>query len=86
MALAEKGVPWFADLKDILNTSPETQAEKPDLYPEKAERSAAKGASALIVYDKSMAPDMVFHPLMQEQTLCHTRALHLKKCIRKILF
>jgi len=68
MALAEKGVPWFADLKDILNMSPGIAGRDTLVcILKKAERSAAKGASALIVYNKSMAPDMVFHPLMQEQ-------------------
>lgn len=68
MALAEKGVPWFADLKDILNTnSGATGRDTLVAILKKADRSAAKGASALIVYNKSMAPDMVFHPLMQEQ-------------------
>ena len=68
MALAEKGVPWFADLKDILNTSTGTAGSDTLVaILKKADRSAAKGASALIVYNKSMATDMVFHPLMQEQ-------------------
>lgn len=58
IALPEQGVPWFFDLKELL----EENKDNPhfDLIPAirtKAEKVAAKGASALIVYNSSAIAD-----------------------------
>jgi aminopeptidase YwaD len=47
MDLAENGVPWFADLKELLDKEPGTKARDTSvLISEKATRAAAKGATA----------------------------------------
>jgi hypothetical protein len=58
MALSESGVPWFLDLKDIL----EENKQNPhfDLNQSiitKSEAAAVKGASALILFNSSDLPD-----------------------------
>lgn len=58
MALPEQGVPWFFDLKELL----EENKDNPhfDLVPAiraKGEKVAAKGASALVVYNSSSIND-----------------------------
>lgn len=53
MALREKGVPWFTDLKDLLENAP-GQPINPELEIQKeAVKSAAKGATALFIYNSS---------------------------------
>lgn len=58
VALSESGVPWFIDIKDLL----EENKDNPhfDLQPalvKKAETAATKQASALILYNSSDIPD-----------------------------
>ncbi|WP_276479588.1 M20/M25/M40 family metallo-hydrolase [Paraflavitalea pollutisoli] len=58
IALPEQGVPWFFDLRELL----ESNKDNPhfDLIPEirtRAEKVAAKGASALIIYNTSSIVD-----------------------------
>jgi aminopeptidase YwaD len=66
MALAENGVPWFVELKEILDTGYMHAASSDTLAAilAKAEKSAAKGASALIVYNDSLPQDLVFVPMI----------------------
>ena len=62
MELAENGVPWFVDLKELLDNEEGTQAKDTSvLIRTRAERAAAKGATALIVYNTSQIPDLVFN-------------------------
>jgi aminopeptidase YwaD len=64
IALQESGVPWFLDLKELLEVSPGHL--RPDLAAVIRTRAAAcakKGATALILYNSSRLPDhLVFDP------------------------
>ena len=58
MTLSESGVPWFADLKEILDENKENPHFNLDqIIMKKAEAAALKGASALILYNSSNIPD-----------------------------
>ena len=63
IALQESGVPWFLDLRDLLESQ---DGAKPDLLGairDKAAAFAKKGATALIVYNTSKTPDnLAFDP------------------------
>ena len=62
IALQEKGVPWFLDVKELLETrSPHT--DLPAVIRARAAACAKKGATALIVYNSSRLPDhLAFDP------------------------
>lgn len=64
MALAEKNVPWFLDLKEILEENKDNpHFDLSDAIRNKAIQSAQKGASALIVYNtSSIADNLRFNP------------------------
>ncbi|HEV2355572.1 MAG TPA: M28 family peptidase [Puia sp.] len=53
IALQESGVPWFVDLKDLLEADGGAQANIADAIRAKATSCAKKGATALIVYNSS---------------------------------
>src|SRR6185312_6513856 len=58
MALQESGVPWFFDLRDLLES--DAGGVRVDLYRAIRERASAfakKGATALLVYNSSKTPD-----------------------------
>ena len=58
MALKEKGVPWFADIKDWLEDNAENKAFDINKTVQKeAERAAVKGATALFLYNSSSTAD-----------------------------
>jgi hypothetical protein len=58
MALSENGVPWFSDIKDILEENKENpHFNLTEALIKKAEAGAAKGASALIFYNSSQIAD-----------------------------
>lgn len=58
MALSESGVPWFVDLKDILEENKDNpHFDLSQSLMKKAEAAAAKGASALIYYNSSEVAD-----------------------------
>jgi aminopeptidase YwaD len=64
MALAENGVPWFADLKELLEGSGDSLAKDTSgLISEKARKAALKGATALIVYNSSAINDLAFNSM-----------------------
>lgn len=58
MALKERDVPWFVDLKDMLEDNKDNpHYDIEEAVKNKAKQSAAKGASALIVYNSSSIQD-----------------------------
>lgn len=58
MALSESGVPWFVDIKDLLEENKENpHFDLQQALIKKAEAAAAKEASALILYNSSDIPD-----------------------------
>ncbi|MBC7850298.1 MAG: M20/M25/M40 family metallo-hydrolase [Chitinophagaceae bacterium] len=58
MSLAERNVPWFVDLKDILEENKENpHFDLPEALRTKANAVAEKGASALILFNSSSIPD-----------------------------
>ncbi len=60
IALQEKGVPWFQDLKELLDANP---GHLPAAIRAKAAACAKKGATALILYNSSKLPDhLAFDP------------------------
>ena len=63
MALRERGVPWFADLKDWLEDGSKVQGGKiEDVIKKEAAKVAAKGATALFVYNSgTMADGLTFN-------------------------
>lgn len=64
MALAERGVPWFIDLKDVLDENKDNpHFDLPEAIKTRANAIAVKGATALIVYNSSATPDQLkFNP------------------------
>jgi len=62
IALQESGVPWFLDLRELLETrSP--RADLPAAIRARAAACAKKGATALILYNSSKLPDhLAFDP------------------------
>jgi hypothetical protein len=64
IALSENGVPWFADLKDMLDHPNDTAFINPSqLIRLKAGQAAAKGATALIIYNKSDSGQMEYNAI-----------------------
>lgn len=62
MALAEAGVPWFIDLKEILeNVQNNPHADLIGAIRNKAIHAHSKGATALIVYNGSNEKDLLFN-------------------------
>lgn len=58
MALRERGVPWFVDIKDLLENDSKAQKNNPeDIIKKEAVRAASKGATALLVYNSGKVAD-----------------------------
>ncbi len=58
MALREKGVPWFADVKDWLEeNSKDADFDITKIIQKEADRAASKGATALFLYNSSNLSD-----------------------------
>ncbi|HVS97093.1 MAG TPA: M28 family peptidase [Puia sp.] len=63
IALQESGVPWFLDLRDLLESDGGARVSLPAAIREKAAEFAKKGATALIVYNSSkMQDNLCFDP------------------------
>jgi hypothetical protein len=64
IALQERGVPWFQDVKELLETSPgQLRPDLPAAIRARAAACAKKGATALILYNSSRLPDhLAFDP------------------------
>lgn len=62
IALAENGVPWFKDIKEIINSDDDsTESDTLNIIRARANNAAKKGATALIIYNKSGKPDLEFN-------------------------
>lgn len=57
IALQESGVPWFLDLRDLLENQEGARSDLPGAIRARASAYAKKGATALIVYNTSKTPD-----------------------------
>jgi hypothetical protein len=64
LALAENGVPWFADLKEMLEENKDNpHFDLEESIKEKAKKASEKGATALIVYNSGTIKDeLAFKP------------------------
>lgn len=71
IALAEKGVPWFLDLKDVIDENKDNpHFDLPEAIKAKAIKAAEKGASAYIVYNTSgVADNIKFSPKERTETV-----------------
>jgi len=61
VALAEDGVPWFKDLREIISTDDSSAIDTFAIIRKKAQLAADKGASALIIYNKTGARDLEYN-------------------------
>lgn len=60
MALAERGVPWFFDLKELMEENKDNpHFDLPEAIKAKANAFSVKGATALLVYNSSATPDQL---------------------------
>lgn len=71
IALAEKGVPWFLDLKEVIDENKDNpHFDLPEAIKAKAIKAAEKGASAYIVYNTSgVADNIKFSPKERTETV-----------------
>ncbi|MBL0132644.1 MAG: M20/M25/M40 family metallo-hydrolase [Chitinophagaceae bacterium] len=71
IALAEKGVPWFVDLKDVIDENKDNpHFDLPEAIKAKAIKAAEKGASAYIVYNTTgVADNIKFSPKERTETV-----------------
>ena len=60
MALREKNLPWFADMKDLLSEKNMAGANQYNTIAKEAERAASKGATALLVYNTAANNNVLF--------------------------
>lgn len=68
-ALAENGVPWFKDLSELINDDDSGRIDTFDVIRTRAKHAAEKGASALIIYNKSAARDLEYNRFDTSKTL-----------------
>jgi aminopeptidase YwaD len=61
IALAENGVPWFKDIKELISDDDTAKVDTFAVIRKKANIAANKGASALIIYNKSAANDLQYN-------------------------
>ncbi|MBL7697200.1 MAG: M28 family peptidase [Chitinophagaceae bacterium] len=61
IALAENGVPWFKEISELVGDADSGKADTFDIIRKKAKLAADKGASALIIYNKSKAGDLKYN-------------------------
>ena len=61
IALAENGVPWFKDIKELINDEDSIKADTFDVIRNKAKQAALKGASALIIYNRSGGHELEYN-------------------------
>ncbi|HEX6334654.1 MAG TPA: M20/M25/M40 family metallo-hydrolase [Flavisolibacter sp.] len=60
VSLQEKGMPWFADLKELLENDPNPHADPASIITNKAADAAKRGASALFIYNTAPGAEMKF--------------------------
>ncbi|MBA4166547.1 MAG: hypothetical protein H0X41_03215 [Chitinophagaceae bacterium] len=69
MELAETGVPWFIDLKELMDNGDTAKTKDTSaLIVMRAARAASKGATALIVYNNSAIQDLGYNPMAPFET------------------
>lgn len=61
VALAENDVPWFKDIKEIISDDDSGKVDTFAVIRSRAKHAAAKGASALIIYNKSGDNDIAYN-------------------------
>lgn len=61
IALAENGVPWFKDIKELMSDDDTAKVDTFDIIRKSAIQAAGKGASALIIYNKSGKNDLEYN-------------------------
>ena len=61
IALAENGVPWFKDIRELINEYDTTKVDTFALIRKRAKLAASKGASALIIYNKTASADLEYN-------------------------
>ena len=69
IALAENGVPWFKDIREMISEDDTMKIDTFDVIRHKAQNAAAKGASALIIYNKSSAGDLEYNRFDRSETV-----------------
>jgi aminopeptidase YwaD len=83
VALAENGVPWFKDLKEILDeVSDSAHVDTLDVIRNRAKRAAKKGATAFIVYNTASKYDLSFDKLNKLEQV-EIPVIYLKRNARK---
>ena len=60
MALREKNLPWFADMKELLSEKNMAFTNQYNTIAKEAERAASKGATALLVYNTAGNNNVLF--------------------------
>lgn len=68
-ALAENGVPWFKDLGELINDDDSGRIDTFDIIRARAKHAAEKGASALIIYNKSATKELEYNRFDQSKAL-----------------
>jgi hypothetical protein len=61
IALSENGVPWFKDIKELINEEDSARVDTFQVIRTKAIQAAAKGASALIIYSSSPGAEISYN-------------------------
>jgi aminopeptidase YwaD len=61
IALAENGVPWFKDIKELINDEDSIKADTLEVIRVNAKQAASKGATALIIYNKSGGSELDYN-------------------------
>jgi aminopeptidase YwaD len=69
IALAENGVPWFKDIKELISDDDTAKVDTFAVIRNKAKQAATKGASALIIYNKSGGGDIEYNRFDVSQTV-----------------
>jgi hypothetical protein len=69
IALSENGVPWFKDLKELINNDDTAKVDTFGIIRKKAKAAATKGATALIIYNKSSSGDLTYNLYDQSPVL-----------------
>lgn len=87
MALTERGVPWFFDLRELINANRDNpHADLHAGIKEKANAAAQKGASALIVFNSSSDADSVQFLSRDRSDTSLIPVIYVKPEIRKRFF
>lgn len=69
IALSENGVPWFKDIKELFNDDDTAKVDTFAVIRNKAKLAATKGATALIIYNRSAEGDIAYDRYDQSQVV-----------------